>query len=124
MPDTGAGPGSSPARRESTLETMTSRLPGLAPLEWIPRKLGGIIKSYADSVAYLRAHVAQFQSITEESFPHEERLNAMIARLSVSFVSTGWARCAGISARWRRSRNRPDDGADAEFDVDELPAAA
>jgi len=49
-------------------------------LEWIPRKLEGIIKSYEDSVAYLGRQVAQLQSITEEPFPHEEKLSAMIAR--------------------------------------------
>ena len=49
-------------------------------LEWIPRKLDGIIESYESSAAYLRGQVAQINSITEEPFPHEDKLNALIAR--------------------------------------------
>ncbi|HEX8691440.1 MAG TPA: hypothetical protein VF746_03270 [Longimicrobium sp.] len=50
-------------------------------LEAVPRRLDGIAESYEHQVAYLRTQAAQLEGITDEPFPQEEKLNALVARL-------------------------------------------
>jgi hypothetical protein len=95
-------------------------------LEWIPRKLEGIVRSYEDSVGYLRSQVAQLQSITEEPFPHEEKLNAMITRQreierELRLGGRGDARQDLGSLAMAEDPAGCDDG---DYDEEELPEAA
>ena len=96
-------------------------------LEWIPRKLEAIITSYEESVAYLRRQVAQIQSITEEPFPHEEKLDEMIARQRVierELRLDGMAEVRqGLGAMATLDESPGDEDEEGEYD-EEFPAAA